>query len=468
MSIYSNIVSTTLPIQSVHTTVEGSVHGVGAVYTFLNGERKKLFPEENPVSDPTITYDTPGTHTVTLAPGYYKFSISGAGGGAACSWKTGANMGGTVAGGGSGAYGTFELLLNVQETFTFVLGSGGTGRSGGGTIYADTGTVTTVSSNLRGTFITLNPGTGANGWWEDDRSGHHWQNPGSGGSYSTTLASGYEFHNGSNGTAEAAEAQARDYWGYGGNNPDPFKGDGGTAHFHKKSSLTNLYANNGQSGWVKIEPAVQYIYTSPINTSLTLDPGTYYFEIVGAGGGGLCATQGGSFYAYANGGSAASGYGYFTVETQGVYNIQVGTQGNGVTSIDDQFSTRTVVSGNGTATYIKRAADNFNIVTCNGGTGASWWCKYHSQSSPEAGFNYGGQAGTYSTDLANNYTLVNGSNGTTRNIEDRDSEVNLPYVYPTYFNTYGIGGASKRLYDGSDHGTGYSGICGMLKIYKYS
>lgn len=466
MSIYSKVVSTILPIRSVHTTVEGAVHGVGAVYTFINGERKKLFPEENPVSDPTITYNTPGTHTVTLGPGYYKFSISGAGGGAACSYKGSgsANMGGTVAGGGAGAYGTFELMLNVQETFTFVLGSGGTGSVGGDTRYGTDGTVTTVSSNLRGTFITLNPGTGASGWWEDSRGGHHWQNAGSGGTYSTTLTSGYTFYNGSNGTADASNAYARDYWGYGGDNPAPYTGDGGTAHFYKSDGMSNVYANNGQSGWVKIEPAVQYIYTNPITTSITLDPGTYYFEIVGAGGGGLGVT-GASCYAYGNGGSGASGYGYFTVATQGVYNIQCGTGGTKQSGSGGVTDTGTWTSGNGTASYIIRAADNFNIVTCGGGTGVSW--HYDGDHSGGEYFNYFGQAGTYSTSLSNNYTLANGRNGT-GTYSTGDNQYNFDYVDPVYFSEYGKGGFGRRLYLSGYTHEGANGFNGMLKIYKYS
>lgn len=464
MSIYSKVVSTILPINSVHTTVEGAVHGVGAVYTFINGERKKLFPDQNPVNDPTITYDTPGTHTVTLAPGYYKFSISGAGGGACCSWKTGQNMGGSVAGGGSGAYGTFELLLNVQETFTFVLGSGGTGRNGGGTVYGDAGTVTTVSSNLRGTFITLNAGGGTSAWFEDVRGDHHWQNAGTGGTYSTTLASGFNFHNGSNGTAEGATATARDYWGYGGNNPDPFKGDGGTGHFYKSSGMSNVYANNGQSGWVKIEPAVQYIYTSPITTSLTLDPGTYYFEIVGAGGGGL-GVAGADHYAYANGGSAASGYGYFTVETQGVYNIQVGTGGYGQSGSAGVTGKGNFTSGNGTASYIIRAADNFNVVTCGGGTGCTW--HYDGSQSGGEYFVSTPQKGTYSTDLVNNYTLADGYNGQYTYFQP-DNQINYDYLNPVYFTSYGKGGYGRRLYISGYSHEGANGFNGMLKIYKYS
>lgn len=445
---------------SIYTFIEGSRKHIGAIYSSVGGVMKRIWPDNTPVVDPTVEYSTPGTYTVTLAPGYYKFSISGAGGGAAVSYKGkgSANMGGALAGGGSGAYGYFELLLNVQETFTFVLGSGGTGRAGGGTQAGDTGTVTTVSSNIRGTFITLNPGTGASAYW--DNNNNRWYSAGSAGSYSTTLSS-HHLNAGAGGSGEASAATARHYWGNGGNNPDPYKGDGGTAHFYKSSDMSDLYANSGQSAWVKIEPAVQYIYLSPITTTITLDPGNYYFEIVGAGGGGL-GSEGASRYAYGNGGAAASGYGYFTVSTRGDYNVQCGTGGYGQSGKAGPTSSGTWVSGNGTASYIIRASDNFNIVTCGGGTGVSW--HYDGHSSGGEYFNYFGQGGTYSTSLSGNYTLANGQNGTGAWYTG-DEQVNFPALPPVYFPVYGNGGYGRRLYDGST-GVGAQGGSGMLKIYK--
>lgn len=464
MSLYTKVVNSKVSINSIHTSVEGVVHPIGVIYTFINGQRKKLYPDEDPVLDPTIEYTTAGTHTVTLPAGYYKFSVSGAGGGAACSWKTGQNMGGSVAGGGSGAYGTFELMLSTQETFTFVLGSGGSGNSGSGTRYATAGTVTTVSSNLRGTFITLNPGGAGSAWFEDTRGDHHWQYAGQGGNFTTTLTSSVDLHNGSNGTAEGATAYARDYWGYGGNNPDPFQGDGGTGHFKKDSSMSNVYANNGQSGWVKIEPAIQYIYLSPITTSITLDPGTYYFEIVGSGGGGM-GVSGADNYAYASGGSAASGYGYFTVATQGVYNIQVGTGGYGQSGSAGVTSEGTWTCGNGTSSYIIRASDNFNIITCGGGTGCSWHYDGH-QSGGEYFTSYP-TAGIATTSLTSNITIANGVNGQYTWFQP-DNQINYQNTLPAYFNVYGQGGYGRRLYvSGASHEGGRGGN-GMLKIYKYN
>lgn len=461
MSIYTKVVSTRSEISSIHVPVEGTMHKVGVVYGFIDGERKKIWPDANPTTDPTVEYTTPGTYTITLPAGYYKFSMSGAGGGAAVSYKGSgsANMGGTLAGGGSGAYGYFELMLNTQETFTFKLGSGGTGRAGGGTQAGDAGTVTTVSSNLRGTFVTLNAGTGGSTYWDTTQS--RWYSPGSGGSYSTTLAS-HHLNAGSNGSGEASAALAREYWGSGGNNPDPYKGDGGTAHFYKSNGLSNLYANSGQSAWVKIEPAVQYIYLTPTTTSITLDPGTYYFEIVGGGGGGL-GVLGASDYAYGNGGSGASGFGYFTVDTRGVYNVQCGSGGAANSSEAGVTSQGTFVSGNGTASYIIRAADNFNVVTCEGGTGVSW--HYNGHGTAEYWFNYYGTGGTASTSLSGNYTLANGANGS-GTYSHADNMVNYPNTLPTYFSVYGQGGFARRL-TGITH-QGGAGGSGMLKIYKYS
>lgn len=454
----------------IHTFVEGTRHGVGAVYASVNGEMKKIWPDANPTTDPTVEYTTPGTYTITLAPGYYKFTIRGAGGGGAAGYTNSSYS--AAAGGGGAAYGTFELLLNVQETFTFKGGAGGApfnvwghNRQGG---YGGNGGITTLSSNLRGTFITLN---GGNGGYAYTANGNDHIDPsataGTGGSYSVDLPAGttQSFSGSTNGTAQIHKSNANQSVGYGGTinggiaKAGPVPGQG---------SYCTSEAVAGGNGYLKIEPAVQYIYTSPITTSITLDPGTYYFEIVGAGGGGL-GVAGASKYAYGNGGAAASGFGYFTVDTQGVYNIQVGTGGYGQSGSAGVTSKGTWVSGNGTASYIIRAADNFNVVTCNGGTGVSW--HYDGTQSGGEYFNYFGTGGTYSTDLTGNYTLANGGSGT-GTYSGADDQFNFPAIPPVYFSVYGIGGYGRRLYGTtatpSEEHNGHAGISGMLKIYKYS
>lgn len=470
MSIYTKVVNSNVKTQSIHTSIEGVVHPIGVAYTFINGQRKKVYPDEDPTSDPTVEYTTAGTHTITLPAGYYKFTIKGAGGGGAAGYTNQSYS--AAAGGGGAAYGTFELMLSTQETFTFKCGAGGSpfnvwgqnrvGGSGGN------GGQTTLSSNIRGTFITINGGTGgyaytANG---NDRV-YPSATAGIGGTYSINLPSGttQSFTGPTNGTTQVRKSYAYQSVGNGGTinggiakaGPVPGQGDYCTSE-----------AVAGGNGYLKIEPAVQYIYTSPITTSITLQPGTYYFEIVGAGGGGLGVT-GASHYAYANGGSAASGYGYFTVTTAGTYNIQVGTGGSGQSGSASVTSKGNWVSGNGTASYIIRAADNFNIVTCGGGTGASW--HYDGSQSGGEYFNYYGQGGTYSTSLSGNYTLANGANGS-GTYSSGDYQFNYPYIYPTYFPVYGIGGYGRRLYGTeatpSEEHNGHAGIGGMLKIYKYS
>ena len=475
MSIKAKIVSSVCDVPAdsthgIHTFVEGSKKSIGAVYASVDGTMKKLWPDYNPTTNPTVEYTTAGTHTVTLPPGYYKFTIQGAGGGGAAGYTNQSYS--AAAGGGGAAYGTFELLLNVQETFVFTCGAGGSafnvwgqnrvGGSGGN------GGQTKLYSNLRGDFIVLNGGTGgyaftANG---NDHIGPS-ATAGQAGSYSVNLPSGttQSFSAATNGTTQTRSSYAAQSVGNGGTihggiaKAGPIPGQGGTC---------SSEAVAGGNGYLKIEPAVQYIYTSPITTSITLQPGTYYFEIVGGGGGGLGVT-GASKYAYGNGGSAASGYGYFTVTTAGVYNIQCGAGGSGQSGSAGVTSTGTWVSGNGTASYIKRAADDFNIVTCGGGTGVSW--HYDGDQSGGEYFNYYGQGGTYSTSLSGNYTLANGTGGS-GTYSSGDYEFNYPYVYPTYFPVYGIGGYGRRLYGTSttpseDH-NGHAGIGGMLKIYKYA
>jgi len=461
MSIKVPVVNTIydIPSTNAYTFVGGTRHHIGAIYSSIEGTMRKLWPDANPTTNPTVEYTTPGTHVITLGPGYYKFSLSAGGGGSACCWKTGANTGGSVAGGGSGAYGYFELQINVQETFTFVIGSGGDGSVGSGTRTGSSGSATTVSSNIRGNFLTLNPGTAGSAYFNNNND--KWATAGSGGNYTTTLSS-YHFSNGTGGTTDLGTATTRDYYGRGGDNPSPYYGDGGTAHFYGPGSMSGQYANAGQSGYVKIEPAVQYIYTSPVTTSITLQPGTYYFEIVGGGGGGIGA-HAASSYAYANGGSAASGYGYFTVNTTGVYNVQCGTGGAANSGEAGTTAVGNFTSGDGTASYIKRESDNFNIVTCGGGTGSTW--HYDGSQSGGEYFVTTPTGGIYSTSLSNNYTLANGVNGTTSQPHG-DYIVDLPNTIPVYFSVYGQGGYARRL-TGVTHQGGAGGN-GMLKIYKYA
>lgn len=465
MSIVSPVVSSMKTINSVHATVEGAIHPVGVVYTFINGERKKVWPDPNPTTQPTVEYTTAGTHTITLAPGVYKFTVNGAGGGSILSRRTPSHTNAAVAvgGGGSGAYGTFTLTLNTQETFTFSLGAGGNNsksEGSGAVLTAGTGGTTTISSNIRGqNFVVLNPGTGGSGATYSD-SRNNWASGGTGGSFSTTLTTDNTFYNGKNGTG-AEGYSGTTYYGNGGDNPDPYKGDG-SAVAYDYGDKALVYQTTASSGYVKIEPATQYIYLSPITSSISLEAGRYYFEIVGAGAGGM-GVYGAGYYAYANGGSAASAYGYFDVANTETYNIQVGTGGAGVSTTASTTGSGTLTASNGTSSYITRASDGLNIITCGGGTAASWHYD-GSHSSGEYFVNYP-QGGTYSTDLTSNITAANGLNGTTA-MYNGDEQVNLTNVYTVFFEGYGTGGYGRRLYvTGASH-EGGRGSNGMLKIYK--
>lgn len=475
MSIKVPIVSSmcNVPADSSHgiyTFIEGTKRPIGAVYSQTEGTMRKLWPDDNPTPSPTVEYNSPGTYNITLAPGYYKFTIQGAGGGGAAGYTNQSYS--AAAGGGGSAYGTFELLLNVQETFVFTCGGGGSpynvwgqNRAGGS---GGTGGQTKLYSNLRGDFIVLNGGTGgyaftANG---NDHIGPS-ATAGTAGSYSVNLPAGttQSFSSATNGTTQTRSSYAAQSVGNGGTihggiaKAGPIPGQGSTC---------SSEAVAGGNGYLKIEPAVQYIYTSPIETSITLQPGTYYFEIVGGGGGGLGVT-GASKYAYGNGGAAASGYGYFTVDTAGTYNIKVGSAGAGNSASAGVTSTGTHTSGNGAESYIKRASDNFNIVTCGGGTGVSW--HYDGDQSGGEYFIYYGTGGTYSTSLSGNYTLANGANGS-GTYSSGDYEFNFPNNPPVYFSVYGIGGYGRRLYGtsttSSEEHNGHAGVNGMLKIYKYA
>ncbi len=463
MSIYTKVVNSNVKTESIHTSIEGVIHPIGVVYTFINGERKKVYPDEDPTSDPIIEFTTPGTHKVTLPAGLYKFTMRGAGGGAAAGVH--GKSFGCAAGGGGAATAVFELLLSTQETFTFVAGTGGVGHFGSNYQTGGAGTVTSISSNIRTTMLTFNGGGGGSTYCnsgQDPRNNYAYA--GDAGIYTDNLTStvSKSITPGAKGNAtHNTSSMSTIYYGNGGD-----YGGGNAVADAVNGSQSR--ADSGSNGYLKIEPATQYTYISPITTSITLDPGTYYFEIVGAGGGGL-GVYGASAYAYANGASAASGFGYFKVDTQGVYNIQVGTGGSGQSGSASVTSVGDWTSGNGTASYIIRAADNFNIVTCGGGTGASW--HYDGSQSGGEYFNYLSSGGTYSTSLTENYTLANGTSGS-GSWSKADDPINYPSIPPKYFSVYGIGGYGRRLYgtstSPSEEHNGHAGTSGMLKIYKYN
>ena len=75
MPIYTKVVNSNVKTSSICTSIQGSMRTIGAAYVFVNGQRKKLYPDYDPTSDPTVEYTSAGTYTVTLPPGYYKFTI---------------------------------------------------------------------------------------------------------------------------------------------------------------------------------------------------------------------------------------------------------------------------------------------------------------------------------------------------------------------------------------------------------
>lgn len=468
MSIVASVVSSMKTVNSIHTVVEGVVRPVGVVYGFVNGQRKKLWPDPDPTTQPTIEHNSAGTYTVTLAPGVYKFTVSGAGGGSALSRRKPSHSNAAVAvgGGGSGAYGTFNLTLNTQETFTFNLGAGGDNsisEGSGAVLTAGTGGVTTISSNIHGpNFVVLNPGTGGQAATYSD-SRDNWAAGGTGGTFSTTLTDNNTFYNGKSGTGDKG-SYAYVYTGAGGDNPDPYKGDGSTVAYDYDDKVVQQQTT-ASSGYVKIEPAAQYIYLSPTSTSITLTTGRYYFEIVGGGAGGLGVT-GASHYGYASGGSAASGYGYFDVATEGVYNIRVGNGGNGNSTSSGATSEGTHTAADGESSYIIRASDGFNVVTCGGGEGATW--AFDGSQSGGEYFSKQPIGGKYSTSLTGtDYVLADGVNGKTAQY-DGDEQVNLTQTLPLYYSEYGRGGYGRRLYVAGASHEGGKGVSGMLRIYKVS
>ena len=87
MSIYSNIVSTMLPISSVYTAVEGTIKPINQVYVFVNNERHLIFPESKLIYEK----NSAGSYSFTIPDQYniIKIVLAGACGGR--NWQSDGN-----------------------------------------------------------------------------------------------------------------------------------------------------------------------------------------------------------------------------------------------------------------------------------------------------------------------------------------------------------------------------------------
>ena len=369
-----------------------------------------------------------GTYTFTPdVDGIYEFDIIGAGGGGAwSSYGDTSYVYYTNCSGGGGGYVHGYITLERGNSYTFVVGSGGTKAAGNYDQQAGSGTAST------GFGQTANGGGGAHAnsvYW----SAH---TPGTGGTYSTT----YEGYNGNDGGVSYGVVDKTYVPGgqsyYGGE-----YGRGGWAG--------NTDASNGNDGYVCIRYVGSVIFSKTSSGSYTFTPdvtGKYEIRLVGAGGGGASSPD---YQKYAwksgNAGGGSGGYvnGVWQLSKDITYSITIGSGGN-----SSSVTLGTAVAGDGTTSTFAYSSGGatFLLASAGGGTGgySRWTDGVPSMTAGVGGVNtYSGAETIISS--------VSGQNGETLN------------GYTTAF-----GGASNYLYGGGGNAFSPNGSSdgqdGMIEI----
>ena len=198
---------------------------------------------------PSHDYNTPGTYSLTLEPGTYRFDLSAGGGGGA------AALGGLAPGqqkagasGGTGAYGSFEITVATTDTFTIVVGAGGTGATKiNGTAASTAGGTTSISSTALGTdFVQL---TGGGAGYAHATGNGDTATVGTGGTATTSLLT-HNLSNGSNGSTATTHSGSHSATYT--SNPAPHSSYGYGGGWAYNDSQVTMSATNGGDGYVHI------------------------------------------------------------------------------------------------------------------------------------------------------------------------------------------------------------------------
>lgn len=176
------------------------------------------------------------------------------------------------------------------------------------------------------------------------------------------------------------------------------------------------------------DTATKYIYTVPGTYTLTLEPGTYEFDM-SAGGGGGAAALGTSLSGHTAGASGGTGsYGSFTltVTQTDTFTITVGASGAGATK-----SKGTAQGGAGGATIIS-STDLGDFVSLGGGGGGY----AHATSNGDTAIK--GTRGTFTTTLTT-HSLNNGVQGGSSSTASGSASYGNT-TNPLPYDGYGFGG----------------------------
>ena len=200
-------------------------------------------------------YTIPGTYTLTLQAGTYVFNASGGGGGGAAALAVVSSGTSLIvpneagASGGTGAYGSFTLTLSAADTFTIIVGSGGTGATKvNGTAASTNGGFTSISStNIGNNFVVL--GGGGAGYAHATSNGDT-ATAGTAGTVTTTLTT-HNLSNGIVGSTYTTSSGSKSA-GYT-QNPNDFSRYGYGGGFSYVTSSKTMNATNGGAGFVQIQ-----------------------------------------------------------------------------------------------------------------------------------------------------------------------------------------------------------------------
>ena len=212
-----------------------------------------------PEDEWTLVYEktTAGSDTLNLGWGKYRFEASAGGGGsgAALGRTEGVTFNEAGASGGTGAYGSFIVSVDMGNTdeFSLVVGAGGNGGTRiHGTAPTSSGGATTISSTNLGTIVTLNGGGGAHA---HATANGDVASVGGGGGFTTTLAT-HNLSNGRNGASATTSSGNRSAGTT--NNPTPYDTGGYGGAWSYSSSAGTMFGGNGGAGFIRIYKSQVY------------------------------------------------------------------------------------------------------------------------------------------------------------------------------------------------------------------
>lgn len=224
-----------------------------------------------------VTSNTPNNYTFTVPCGVTSIKVECWGGGGAGGSRNG---NGVAGGGGGGAYASFTLTVVPGQTYTYVVGTGGSSGNNGANSYFQDGSMVLAAG---GKGVAQNVTTGGAGGQISQSVGTTRYSGGNGGNGSGSIAGGGgggagTTVGGNNGSAPAGGAGGNAFGGDGGNGRSGSTGvgvnglnAGGGGGGTYRSANGNTGGSSGAAGMVKITytPVIAFTYCLPTFTSGT-------------------------------------------------------------------------------------------------------------------------------------------------------------------------------------------------------